>query len=259
MNITLFAPHQDDEILSSYIYLKKLRQNNHISIVFATNGDYNGKQEALLRYKESVNALGMCGVLENDIYYLGYADTGMRLDHSFLFRLYCSSVDKEYSSLYSSITYHPNNRSTVHKMFFGNECVYSRQSFILDLEYIITYLSPDLIIMPSQYDLHGDHYALSLFIKELIKNISCTTFYTYLIHGEDDKTWPPRGNLPWIKPNKFPLELWEKRIEITASDTEIIKKKAAMQLFSSQLEKDEDGFLMSFCKTKELFFPFSLP
>ncbi len=255
MKLLILTPHQDDEILSSCLYLLNLRKYiKECNIAFATNGDYKGKQIAVSRYQESLAALKMCGLKEKNIYYMGYADTGMQVYHSFLYNLYFSDSNKINKSNFSNKTYHPANKKTVHYLFNGKEAYYNRYNFINDLKSLISYLNPNHLIVPSIYDAHGDHMGLSLFTKEVLLNYKKIKVLTYLIHGEDDDNWPPRNTLNWSKPNILPNSVWHKRIIISSDIKNIKTKKKILLNFKSQLLNDKNNFLMSFCKKEELFF-----
>ena len=94
MNILLLAPHQDDEILSSCLFLKKHNNlGDNIDIVFATNGDFLGDKAAKInRYDQ--------------IHYMGYGDTGMELNRSFLWKLYCAENTECFSANNHQYTWH---------------------------------------------------------------------------------------------------------------------------------------------------------
>ena len=88
MNLLVIAPHQDDEILSAFLLMHKIiKKNGTVNILYATNGDYRGIDYAYTRYYESLNALSLLGICEDHMLYLGYADTGMSKEKSFLMRL----------------------------------------------------------------------------------------------------------------------------------------------------------------------------
>jgi len=54
-----------------------------VSVIFATNGDYKGRETGAIRAQESIKALSRIGITKGDIYFMGYADTGMRPTRSF--------------------------------------------------------------------------------------------------------------------------------------------------------------------------------
>ena len=57
MKVLLIAPHQDDEVLAAGGLMHRMQKNgDHVSVLFATNGDYHGPEVALLRYYESYKA-----------------------------------------------------------------------------------------------------------------------------------------------------------------------------------------------------------
>ena len=82
----IFAPHPDDEILGCYQIIKDHPEAAYI--VYLTNGDYEGRDMARTRWAESRAALAHLGVPEDHMIALGYADTGMAPEISFLWRLW---------------------------------------------------------------------------------------------------------------------------------------------------------------------------
>lgn len=254
MNVALLAPHQDDEIISSFGLLHALSENHNISIIFATNGDYHGRETARRRYKESVNALSLCNIIKKNIYYMGYADTGMLKERSFLYNLYQKELNELFPSVCSKYTYHPAGQKTVHSLFFDKEAEYTKNNFITDLNCILSYLQPELIILPSSYDFHGDHAGIGLFFNQYVIPYYNGMTYHYLIHTRDDLLWPNRNTLIWSKPADIPDRCWETRKCIALPD-EIKKiKKDAILCFQSQLPYAQEAFLLSFVKNEEIFF-----
>ena len=253
MRICLIAPHQDDEIISSFGYLYSRNRKDEIKIIFATNGDYHGMETARARYYESVESLSLCGIPEEDIYYMGYADTGMRLSHSFLHRLYNLDEQHTLSSAHSDFTYHPAGKKTIHALLNGKEALYTKHNFIADLSGILKCLSPDRIIMPSIYDQHGDHLALSYFMKEHILSRWQKQAFCYLVHTDNDLIWPPRKCSEWTRPEIVPESCWNSRIRIPLYADVVEMKKQAILCFQSQKPASYHNFLLEFAKAEEFF------
>lgn len=87
--ILLLAPHQDDECLQTAgIIYQAAHSGAHVSVCFATNGEYASEADAAVRTAESRSVLAALGVPAEQIYFLGYPDTGMPYEESFLRRLY---------------------------------------------------------------------------------------------------------------------------------------------------------------------------
>lgn len=173
MSTIILCPHQDDEILSSFLLISKLHAiGEKVTVIFATNGDYRGKEEAQVRYMESVQALALCNIDESHILYMGYGDTGMRKEHSFLYRLYHAKPDDIFPSECSYRTYHPAGLETIHHLFHNKEAAYTRAHFTDDLYTVLSLINPDKLIIPSVYDVHGDHSSLASFVKEVTTSIS---------------------------------------------------------------------------------------
>lgn len=254
MNIALLAPHQDDEIISSFGLLHTLSKKHNISVIFATNGDFLGRQTARRRYEESIAALSLCSIPTQNIYYMGYADTGMPKELSFLYNLYEKDLNEHVRSACSAYTYHPAGQKTVHFLYFGEEAAYTKNNFITDLNCILSDLRPKLIILPSSYDFHGDHAGIALFFNQYVMPYYSGMTYYYLIHTKDDLCWPNRKTPIWSKPEDMPDNCWRSRKCIALSDKVKESKKEAVLCFQSQLPYEQDAFLLSFVKNEENFF-----
>lgn len=253
MSTIILCPHQDDEILSSFLLISRLRaKGEKVTVIFATNGDYHGKEEAQVRYMESVQALSLCNIDERHILYMGYGDTGMRKEHSFLYRLYHAKPNDICPSGCSCHTYHPAGLETIHHRFHNKEATYTRAHFIDDLRTVFSVINPDKLLIPSVYDVHGDHSSLASFAKEIINGQRLMT-YSYLIHAGNNMVWPPRGSNSWTCPPVLPGAVWESRLLVNNEEAAISKFQAIM-CFKSQDLCALDGFLPAFAKTTELFF-----
>lgn len=254
-NIVLFAPHQDDEVISAFLYLDEQKQKgNKISVIFATNGDYKGREVAAIRAKESIEALSRIGLSKDNIYFMGYADTGMRSTRSFLFRLYHSEIKQVLSAPYSNSTYHPLNGQTVHHIFYGKETPYTKDSFFYDIQMIIEFLRPDVLLIPSCLDFHGGHQVLGKIILEIVKNNHLRiSIYSYLIHAGDDWMWPNRDGNTFLCPKVISEQMWKRRIIFSYPENKVEQKKEAIQVFITQQPTSQNGYLNSFAKEEEIF------
>lgn len=258
MKVLIIAPHQDDEILAAGGLIQRLRKNGaRIAVLFATNGDYHGPQIALQRYCESCNALKYLGVSSDEVFYLGYGDTGMHDTHSFLRKLRFASKESVFSTPFSTTTYHPAKKLTVHALRTGEESLLTHGAFIDDLTWFINQYMPDLVIFPHPNDQHGDHAAISVFLQATKVLAHIPFCLTYIIHGGNDMAWPHRDTNMFLCPPVITEELWKNRISILLTDTERHCKIQALQLFETQHSSDTSGFLFSFCKQEEVFFLFA--
>lgn len=258
MNILIIAPHQDDEILSSCLLIQsRLRAGDEIFIAFATNGDRHGLDMGMRRYRESVCALQLLHIKADHVFYLGYGDTGMRFDHSFLYRLFYSEKHTLISSAVSSKTYHPAGEQTLHHICTGQETAYCHSSFLNDLNCLLDVCRAELVILPSGLDWHGDHRACFLFMDELRHmRKSFPPMLTYLIHAGDDMLWPNRNAKEFSRPSNVVPELWAHRVNICSNKSDQQMKQTCIQCFQSQEPLAQNHFLMSFAKREEIFFPF---
>ncbi len=255
MRILFIAPHQDDEILAAGGLIQKCKKlGDSIVILYATNGDYRGPHIAQKRYYESKNALDYLGVSEESIFYLGYGDTGMNYSHSFLRRMLFAKPNKPLKTPFSSITYHPAGKRTIHFMRTGSESLLSQVTFLTDLDWFINNNNPDIIIVPNSLDLHGDHAALLFFLQKLASFNQIPHCLTYIIHGGNDALWPNRSTKEFTCPPICSSKLWKERISFPLTYDELLQKRKAVTVFTTQLIDDTNNFLMSFSKQEEIFF-----
>ncbi len=255
MKILFIAPHQDDEIIAAGGLIQKcVKLGDCFTILFATNGDYHGADVAKKRYYESRQALDYLGVSEKSIFYMGYGDTGMKYSHSFLMRMLFEKPNVLLTTPFSSRTYHPAQKRTIHTIRTGLESPLTHAMFLEDLEWFIGQHLPDLIIIPDALDLHGDHSALNALLRKLNIFNQIPLCLTYIIHGGDDISWPLRNFKNFTCPPNFPVEIWEKRISVSLTKQQQIKKYNALSLFTTQLKDDSTNFLVSFSKQEEVYF-----
>lgn len=254
MNVMILAPHQDDEVLGAGGLIQICRsRGNPVTVVFATNGDRQGRAAACRRYYESRNALVRLGVPESEIYYLGYGDTGMRPSHSFLLRLLLSPMDVPLTSPVSSITYHPAGGRTVRSFRTGREGELTKAEFLLDLSWCFSVHTPDLLITPSPWDAHGDHAALSAFAALAQTSTTAVNSLSFLIHGGDDLHWPPREGEAIVCPPAVPKQVWDTHIEVPLTREQQALKRHLIGTFSTQCPCATNGFLYAFAQEKEIF------
>lgn len=256
MNVMVLAPHQDDEILGAGGLLQICRERgDYIRVLFATNGDYRGRDVARRRYHESREALSQLGIPESEIYYLGYADTGMRPSHSFLLRLLHTPMDQALASPVSLETYHPVGQRTVRQLRTGKDGPLTKREFLSDLTWCVEKCTPDLLIFPNPSDAHGDHAALAKLAEISCSGLDIPRRLSFLIHGGDDNGWPPRAEGPAVCPPLITADVWKRRISLPLTVEQRAFKRRLISLFATQHLEDEGGFLDAFARSEELFFP----
>lgn len=171
-NIMVIVPHEDDEILlAAGIMEKALSKGIGVHVVMAGNGDYEGHDEATgsVRLPETLAGLQVLGLDGRQVTFLGYADTGMDETESFLHQLYDDSEgDRVHVSHCSNHTYALPDKKDYHAEKYGKPALYTRNQFKQDLKEIIMEKRPEIIFTTAEYDRHGDHSGLVLFIKEIL-------------------------------------------------------------------------------------------
>ena len=258
--ILIFAPHCDDETLSSAgVIQKALLGGSKVKVVVMTNGDgftraagqNFGKirltpddyiRFGYLRQYETIHALEDLGLRREDIIFLGYPDRGLR----FLWEKYFDSKVSYFSPLTRTFKSPYSNSYQRGVEYKGINVVKNIQSIIKSFE-------PDLIIYPYSRDQHPDHWATSAFVKFsiLTLNYKCEE-WQYLVHRGD---WPtPFGKHPqmYLVP-PFKLAFTDtKWYQVPLDDYMIERKSNSISDYHSQM-KVMRGFLEAFVRQNELF------
>lgn len=270
-SLMVIVPHQDDEILmTAGIIRHAVNEGISLDVVMATNGDYGCRDFSTGRTRllETVKGLALLGVPAQRFHILGYADTGMPDEDSFLTRLYAeANAEKIYPSSCSQHTYGLADKMEFHAQKYGEHAAYCRKSFRQDLKEIISDKKPSVIITTSEWDVHGDHSGLYRFVCEVLDELKEVEqyepfLYTGLVHSPaGDENWPLRKTAVFDFPEgleeKTSLK-WEKRIRIPVpqemlfdKEEENLKLQALLQ-YETALEPNAYDFLMAFVKEEEV-------
>lgn len=271
-NIMIIVPHEDDEVLmAAGIIMQAVKEQKRITVVMATNGDYEGTDivTGCVRLPETIAGLEVLGVPAENIIFMGYADTGMEREVSFLHNLfYEKDEDKIHEGHCSKETYALEYQEDFHTKMHGNPCSYTRKNFKEDLREIIQLKNPDTIFTTSAEDVHGDHSGLFLFIKEILREEKERGYQPVLYSGvahskAGDDIWPKRDGkiVPFSCPDNFDQGSlkWDERIsfpvpeEMRSNDLHRNKKAIALSKHENALKEDAVEFLYSFIKSEELF------
>lgn len=271
-HIMIIVPHEDDEILMAAGVIKNaLKENERVTVVIATNGDYEGtdKITGSVRLPETLAGLKVLGLSEDNVIFMGYADTGMNENESFLYQLYKEAdEDCVLEGHCSRETYALENKREFHFSRYGEVALYTRRNFKTDLREIILSNKPDVIFTTSEEDMHGDHSGLFFFVRDILteerKNHFQPILYSGVVHSKaGDTIWPERTEKPerYSCPpdfNQGSLK-WEDRVsfevpeEMKQADFNRNLKALALGKHKNALKDDAVDFLYSFMKSEEVF------
>jgi len=244
----ILVPHPDDEFLNCTSVLSQSRQ---VTVVYATNGDFTGKAATEIRYHESLSAMRMLGLGAENMILLGYGDCGSTETSSFLSALWSSGADELLVSKTACYTYGPQNHPEYHYQRNRIHAPYTRRAFLDDLRNVLHQIRPRYLFLPSNLDFHWDHRCLNKLAHVVLAQLDFSPVcFTFLTHYGHDRDWPNRKGLDFSMPKEFPPQKWAKRIEIAVSADQ---KATLLTQFHSQ--KTEDGYLDSFCKRQEIYWP----
>lgn len=201
-SIMVLVPHQDDEILLCAGIMERAAANGvPLTVVMVTNGDYGSEDLSVgqARLRETLEGLKVLGVPESQVVFLGFADTGMPKEDSFLYRLYEEGDGRRvHPSCCGVCTYGLPEKEEFHKAEYGEHGAYTRDVFLGDLRAVLLKYRPEHIFTTSKEDTHGDHSGLFLFVQEVLEECRKEGYvprlYSGLVHSRaGDENWPERG------------------------------------------------------------------
>lgn len=276
--ILVLVPHQDDELLlTAGLLHRAAMQNMHPRVAMVTNGDYGCQDHTVgyARLRETIEGLSLIGVPATDLTIMGYADTGMPREDSFIAGLYEEmDENKVHPSHCGTQTYGLPEMAEFHAMRTGSPAPYTRASFAADIRDLIDELRPDSIITMAICDTHGDHSGLFEFTRdELLRRKAAgemtPALYVGIVHSPaGDENWPLRNG---VQSMTCPEGLedacdlrWNDRIVMPVPedmlDEDLTRnlKQRAISCHRTALKPDAVDFLYSFVKADEVFWKITL-
>jgi LmbE family N-acetylglucosaminyl deacetylase len=266
--LLVIAPHCDDEALGCAAIIHDVIQaGGQVLIVVMTNGDgftvateeefhklsltqTDYVNSGYTRQKETVQALQLLGVPENQIIFLGYPDRGIRA----IWTDYWNQ-DQPYQSRYTGSDRSPYNNS------YQQNAPYAGQVIVSNLEQIMLSFRPNFVLAPHPADEHPDHATAWAFVVASLAKFKSSEaapevkLYTYLVHrgdfpiphGYKTDAWllPPKP-LFQIQPNKwltYPID----------AAMESLKEQSIKAYVSQTRVPIMSSLLYSFIRKNELF------
>lgn len=265
--ILVVAPHPDDETLGAGgLISRAVREGHEVHVCFMTLGD--GFREDAARYylsldvssaeylhlgyerqTEAARAMARLGLGEDHLTFLGFPDGG--LDTLFL--------SKWGGEPFQSVTTGANR--VPYLSAWTSETPYLGETVVDLLGTLLERVQPEMVVMPSSYDTHPDHWATNALttlacaraVASGAKWASRASRMGYLVHWP---AWPfPLVHRPKL-PMRMPANLaglaedaWV-TLELEAEDVE--RKRQALLQHGSQVELIRP-FMMAFVRTSEVF------
>ncbi|HMK74527.1 MAG TPA: PIG-L family deacetylase, partial [Myxococcaceae bacterium] len=275
--IMVIGPHEDDEAL---IAAGRIRQailaGDTVYVVLSTNGDVDGVSTGLLREAESVAAMGLLGVPEQQVVFLGYGDQS-------LWDIFNATSPTQVFTSQAGQTATYGNRGLggkdFHRYRTGAAGPYNRATLLGDFEALMTTFQPDEVYTTSYFDNHGDHEGTARFLTEALLTLKRqgvtlnTRIYESIVwapyaNGGCYGDWPPAGSgalpyppfpapqcvgpgttLDWGSVLHFPAP---PEMQQPTSDTNL--KWESLAAYPSQF----NDFLSSFVRKDEFFWRYDL-
>lgn len=254
LDVLIVAPHPDDETIGcAGVTLQAAARHERVGIVVITQGDAHVKltaaaagkpedkltpddfvQAGMLRQRHTLRVAASLGVPEEDVIFLGYADSGLG-------KMYRSSNGHPFEQAFTlrRETY-PGARPDYHSSAHGQPAPYTRTSLIDDLVEILRARRPRTIFVTHKSDHHPDHQAAFWFVRDALRDANSSgRLFAFLVHGA------PLSHTPDL------------RIEL--SPAQFKAKRAALLMHQQGVSPVHDYLATEFAKSEEIFWQFSYP
>lgn len=262
LRLLLMAPHPDDEVLAAGgIIARAAGEGASVHVVFLTSGDgFRGgvrvTQRVLKpgagnflcygrgRMEEARRALGVLGLGEKDITFLGYPDGGLE-------RIWI----EHWSSPYASPATHCS--AVPYEDALSPGAPYTAASIIADLVKIMNVFRPTVLLLPHTGDTHPDHRACGVFTLAAVAarrregGGPTPQLYGYLIHAGIWQVPPVACKKRILKPPGRFIKRGAIWYTLAVEQHHLKLKKKALSEYRTQLEI-VPVFLKNFLRPNEI-------
>jgi LmbE family N-acetylglucosaminyl deacetylase len=198
--ILIIAPHPDDEALAAGgVIATAIKLGSQVRVLVITNGDAsyataltrgshfitraNFRRLAIMRQRESLNALVVLGLCPEQVHFLGFPDRGLaslwniQWDDRHPYRSFTTGHSRSQQALNSPVV-----------GFTGANLVRLLQSELLKF-------CPTTVIMPHPQDHHSDHSALAGFTRRAVAQYHLQSRHSMPVMLS---YWMWSQNRPWL-------------------------------------------------------------
>ncbi|BCX14365.1 MAG: hypothetical protein KatS3mg088_048 [Patescibacteria group bacterium] len=252
--LLILSPHPDDEVLiAGGLIQRVLKEGGQVKIVYLTTGDSsinsvikidkNVKLSpgefvklANICHDEAIKATKVLGLNNNNLYFLGFPDQGLR-----------EIIARENGDPRGPVVSRTTKLDHVaYSWAYKDGQDYYFDNLMNDLLEIVNSYKPNVVITTHLADSHPDHKAAAE-IAEMLKNEVGFGFDLYfaLVHYRD---YPSLGFI--YLPKKLFSDRW---FSFELRDYEIDIKKKSLDEYSSQVKGVEKVWYLRFVSSNEIF------
>ncbi len=273
VDLLVVAPHPDDEVLmAGGAIAKAVRDGEKVSVVVVTNGDYTWKRNGYEREAETVRALALLGVGEENITFLGYPDGYLgKLGEAPLGLVMRRGEDGGFNLGDTTYANRGAARVDEHMARTGEHARYTSANLTSDLAAVLDRTSPRRVIVSHPNDGHRDHAMTYEFFRRAFDQSHLERVEVLRAFVHVGPCWPngasmtepcpavtpmPDTPMPDLPPAKRELLTSPVRIpigDVSNRDDRDLKMRAIGE-YRSQFDRGpNEDWLMMFARSDELF------
>lgn len=260
VDLLVIAPHPDDEVLlAAGMLVQAIKDGQRVAVVVVTNGDLTCERNGYQRQAETIAALTLLGVKEEDVHFLGYPDGAVdQLTPVPLPARERVAVDG--TCVQASGTYANRGAGHTDEHFArtGTHAEWTSTNLTGDLAAVLARLDPREVVLPHAIDSHPDHAATYAYFRRALDRLDKGPMRVHrgIVHA--GKCWPTDCALSYtpdagFAPLPAPYESYRPREHLPV-DARL--KFTAITRYESQTgPAPQNDWLAGFARTEEDFFP----
>ena len=277
-DVLLIAPHPDDEtLMAAGVIARERAAGRRVAVAVVTNGDLSCDRNGLVREAETIAAMALLGVREEDIFFLGYPDGHLdELGHLPLAPV--TRLDRDGRCVTGNTTYAGRGAggTDVHTLLTGKPAPYTSDSLVSDLAALIERLRPYDIYVSHPIDEHPDHASVYAYLRRALERRAASPPRIHRAIVHIGGCWPnaaqpepcpavifaPGDDAP---PLPSPLDVYRPGERIAVPPAMLARvpaqnpKYMAIATYASQTgPATRLSYLFSFARAREPFYPETL-
>lgn len=184
VDLVVVAPHPDDEtLIAGGVLASAVAAGKRVAVVIVTNGDFTCARNGFVREGEAVAAMGVLGVPESAITFLGYPD-GWVGELGAVPTPPIPHRDAAGACVKSNVTYGNRGaaRADEHTARTGKPAEYTDASLLGDMVAVLGRLSPRDVYVTHAIDSHPDHAATYAYVRRALETLPESTRAGITLH-----------------------------------------------------------------------------
>jgi LmbE family N-acetylglucosaminyl deacetylase len=260
VDLLVIAPHPDDEVLlAAGMLVQAIKAHQRVAVVVVTNGDLTCERNGYQRQAETIAALKLLGLAEEDVHFLGYPDGAVdQLATLPLAARERVAIDGACVQAAGTYANRGAGHTDEHFARTGTHAQWTSTNLTFDLAAVLERLNPREVVLPHAIDSHPDHAATYAYFRRALELLDRGPLRVHrgVVHA--GRCWPTDCRLTYtpeagFAPLPAPYEAYRPRERLPVDPR--LKFTAITRYESQTGPAPQNDWLAGFARSEEDFFP----